>query len=325
VYFVKVNKLRFKAAVLEKYNEPLVIKEIEAQLQNNEVAIKVKATGICGMDIVIWRSGFRNLTPPLVLGHEIFGELEEKPVGIYSIINCGRCKYCVLGKENLCLNSQFLGMAKFGGFAEYVIVPRDNIFQLPDKEYVKYAATVEPLATSIHAAKLALVKKGKTILVTGAGGGVGIHMIQYLKYLGARVVSITSESKKEAVKRYSDEVITEKDFSRYIKDVDVVMELVGSETINESLRALSREGILVLVGNVTGSEITLKRPALTILREQRIIGSASYTRKEVDEAIKLIRNNVVKAIYKEYEFESINEAITDLLHNKILGRAVLII
>jgi alcohol dehydrogenase len=316
--------LRFKAAVLEKYNEPLAIREIQAETQSNEVIVKVKATGMCGMDIVIWRGGFRNLTPPLILGHEIFGELEEKPVGIYSIITCGRCKYCVSGKENLCLNSQSLGTGRRGGYAEYVVVPRDNIFQLPDKEYTKYAATVEPLATSIHAAKLASVEKDKRVLVTGSGGGVGIHMIQYLKYLGAKVVSITSESKKETVKRFSDEVITEKDFSKYVKDIDIVMELVGSETINESLRVLSREGILVLVGNVTGSEITLKRPGLTIFREQRIIGSFSYTRREVDEAIKLIRDNTVKAVYKEYKLESVNEAITDLLHGRILGRAVLV-
>lgn len=76
--------------------------------------------------------------------------------------------------------------------------------------------------------------------MTGAGGGVGIHTIQYLKSLGARVVSVTSPSKSEIVSRFSDQVITQKDFSKQVKDVDVVIELVGSETINESLRALRR-------------------------------------------------------------------------------------
>lgn len=317
--------MKFKAAVLDKYNEPLTIKEIEVQPQSGEIAVRVKATGMCGRDIVIWRGGFRNLTPPLVLGHEVYGEIEGKPVGVYGTVVCGKCKYCTSGKENLCLNSQFLGEMRLGGYAEYVIIPNNNIFPLPDKDYSKYAAGVCPLATSIHAAKLSSVEKGKSVLVTGAGGGVGIHMIQYLKYLGAKVVSITSKSKEEIVRRFSDEVLTEKEFSKYVKDVDIVMELVGSETINESLRSLSREGVLVLIGNVTGNEISIKRPALTIMREQRIIGSASYNRKEINEAVKLLHQGVIKPVYKEYSLENVNEAIKDLINGKVLGRAVLLI
>ncbi|WP_243678092.1 hypothetical protein [Vulcanisaeta distributa] len=113
---------------------------------------------------------------------------------------------------------------------------------MPDGDYVKYAAAVCPLATAIHASKLGNVGPGTRVLVTGgAGGGVGVHTIQYLKSLGAYVISITSPAKADFVAKYSDEVVTDREFSRKVRDVDVVLEIVGAATINESLRTLRRE------------------------------------------------------------------------------------
>lgn len=308
---------------MKNFNEPFQIEEIDIKPRRDEALVKVKASGICGRDLVIWKGGFKNLQLPLILGHEIFGEFNDAPIGIYGALTCGECKYCRSGKENLCTSLQFLGEGKAGGYAEAIAVPKNNIFPLPDREYEKYAATVCPLATAIHASKLADVK-GKKVLVTGAGGGVGIHTIQYLKFLRAHVISITSESKVSIVKKYSDEVITEKEFSKIIRDVDVVFEIVGADTINESLRALSREGTLVLIGNVSGAEISLKRPALTIMREQKIIGSAAYTKKEVQEAVELVHRGIIEPIYAKYKLEDANQAFKDLIQGKIIGRAVLV-
>ncbi|BCS92477.1 Acryloyl-coenzyme A reductase [Metallosphaera sp. J1] len=309
------------AAVLERFSEPLVLREAEV---GEGLSVQVKASGMCGRDLVIWRGGFRNLTPPLILGHEIYGEYEGKPVGVYGVETCGECRYCKAGKENLCENARFLGEARPGGYAEVVAVREQGIFPLPDKEYEKYAAGVCPLATAIHSSRIAGIQRGDTVLVTGAGGGVGIHTIQYLKFLGAKVVSVTSSSKVEVVSKFSDQVITQKDFSRQVKDVDAVIELVGSETVNESLRALKREGTLVLVGNVTGKEISLMRPALTIMREHRIVGSAAYTRAEVREAVRLIHEGMVKPVYRKYHLREVNTAMKDMMEGNVLGRAVLV-
>lgn len=313
-----------KAAVIEEFKKPLAIRHIEPKkLSDKDVLVKVKATGMCGRDLVVWKGGFKNLKPPIISGHEIFGEYEGKPVGVFGTVVCHSCKYCLSGRENLCENSVFLGEGRPGGYAEEVYVPEDNLYPLPDTNYEAYAATICPLATAIHASRLADVKKGTKVLVTGAGGGVGIHMIQYLKLLGAYVISVTSEHKRSVVEKFSNETITQKDFSRVVKDVDVVMELVGSETINESLRSLTRDGVLVLIGNVTGEEIKLLRPALTIMRQQRIIGSAAYTRKEVLEAVKLVHEGKITPFYKTFKLEEVNEAIEELNQGKILGRGVL--
>lgn len=315
--------MKAKAAVLEKFEEDFLIKEIDISASNREIIINVKACGICGRDLVIWKGGFRNLKTPLILGHEVYGEFEGKPVGVFSAITCGNCKYCLSGKENLCNSLILLGEGKNGGYASAIAVPKENVFPLPDRNYEFYAASVCAIATSIHASKLAGGIKGKNVLVTGAGGGVGIHMIQYLNYAGAKVIALTSKQKEEKVKEFADELITEKEFSKQVKDVDVVMELVGSETINESLRSLSKEGILILIGNITGNEISLKRPALTIMREQKIIGSAAYTKKEVEEAIRLIHEGFIKPVYKTYPLEEINTAYLELRNANVLGRAVL--
>ncbi|MGC8606850.1 MAG: alcohol dehydrogenase catalytic domain-containing protein [Vulcanisaeta sp.] len=316
--------MRVLAAVLREFNKPFSIEEYDiGEPGPNDVVVKVRAEGICGRDLVIWRGGFRNLKPPLILGHEIFGELNGRAVGVFGAITDGTCPYCRAGKENLCVNLQFFGEGKSGGYAEAVIVPKNNVFELPDNDYVKYAAAVCPLATAIHASILSNIGSGTRVVVTGAGGGVGIHTIQYLKSLGAYVISITSLGKADFVARFSDEVITERDFSRKVKDVDVVLEIVGAATINESLRALKREGTLVLIGNIEGEEIRLTRPALTVMREHRIIGSAAYTRSEVLRAVELLHKDIIKPIYRSYGFRDVNQAYNDLLNQKVLGRAVL--
>ncbi|MGC8542503.1 MAG: alcohol dehydrogenase catalytic domain-containing protein [Vulcanisaeta sp.] len=316
--------MRVLAAVLREFNKPFNIEEFDVgEPGPNDVIVRVKAEGICGRDLVIWRGGFKNLKPPLVLGHEIFGEVDGRPVGVFGAITDGTCPYCKAGKENLCLNLQFFGEGRPGGYAEAVIAPKNNVFELPDSDYVKYAAAICPLATAIHASRLSNVGSRTRVLVTGAGGGVGIHTIQYLKYLGAYVISITSPAKADFVARYSDEVITDREFSRKVKDVDVVLEIVGAATINESLRALRREGVLVLIGNTEGEEIRLARPALTVMREHRIVGSAAYTRREVLEAVDLVHKGVIKPVYKVYSFRDVNQAYDDLMNQRVLGRAVL--
>ncbi|MFB6470518.1 MAG: alcohol dehydrogenase catalytic domain-containing protein [Vulcanisaeta sp. AZ3] len=316
--------MRVLAAVLREFNKPFSIEEFDiGEPGPNETVVRVKAAGICGRDLVIWRGGFRNLKPPLVLGHEIFGEVNGRAVGVFGAITDGTCQYCRAGKENLCENLQFFGEGKPGGYAEAVIAPMNNIFELPDNDYAKYAATICPLATAIHASRLGNVEPGTKVLVTGAGGGVGIHAIQYLKYLGAYVISVTSPAKADFVSRYSDEVITEREFSRRVRNVDVVLEIVGAATINESLRALKREGILVLIGNTEGEEVRLVRPALTVMREHRIVGSAAYNKAEVLKAVELVHKGVVRPVYRVYDFKDVNKAYEDLVSQRVLGRAVL--
>ncbi|BCU66831.1 alcohol dehydrogenase [Sulfolobales archaeon HS-7] len=307
--------------VLEEFNKPLVRKEVEDQ---GEVEVDVKSSGVCGRDIVIWKGGFRNLRPPLVLGHEVYGELEGRAVGIFSTVVCNSCRYCKSGEENLCENSVYLGEGRYGGYAEKVIIPRGNVYPLPDSNYEKYAAAVCPLATAIHSSKLAGVRPGDKVLVTGAGGGVGIHTIQYLKLLGAHVVSITSKEKEGKVKPFSDEVISEGEFHKEVDDVDVVIEIVGAPTINESLRTLKRGGTLVLVGNVSGENVEVKRPALLIMRQITVKGSAAYTRNEVLESVKMINNGKIRPIYEKFKLEDVNEAIQKMVAGTIAGRAVLV-
>ncbi|BFH73095.1 alcohol dehydrogenase catalytic domain-containing protein [Sulfurisphaera javensis] len=307
-----------KAAILYNFNQDFKIEETKPK--GVGVKVNVAATGICGRDIVIWKGGFRNLKTPIILGHEIVGYYKDKPVAVYPNINCGKCEYCKKGKENLCDNSIIIGENQdfTGGYAEEVIVPENNLISLPDEDFEKYAAALDPLATSIHATKLVNINKDSKVLVTGAGGGVGVHLVQYLKYLGINnVYALTSKGEK--LKEFTENVVTDIKSLKF----DIIFELVGSKTINDSLRALNKEGTLILIGNVEGEPITLLRPALSIMRQHKIIGSASYTKKEYEEAIRLIHEKKIKPIYQTYDLSDINRAYKDLQNRKVFGRAVL--
>ncbi|BBE42131.1 Alcohol dehydrogenase [Conexivisphaera calida] len=310
--------------MIEEFGRDLRMEDVEMEPGPGEVPVEVRASGICGRDLVVWRGGFRNLRPPLIPGHEVFGELDGRPVGVFGAITCGTCRYCRSGKENLCESLTFLGEGRPGGYAEVVDVPLGNVFDLPDSDYPRYAAAACPLATAIHSSRIAGIREGERVLVTGAGGGVGIHAIQYLRAIGAKVISATSEGKVDVVSRYSDQVVTGREFSRDVREVDAVLEIVGSDTVNESLRSLRREGRLVLVGNVGGRSIELVRPAMSIMREHAILGSAAFTKSEYLEAVRMIHEGMIEPHYRTYPLEGVNDAYRDVAGGRIVGRAVLV-
>ncbi|NON61276.1 alcohol dehydrogenase catalytic domain-containing protein [Acidianus sp. RZ1] len=308
-----------KAAVLYQFKSPFKIEDVRSNPMPGFVKVNVKVVGVCGRDVVIWKGGFKNFKLPAILGHEIFGFYNDKPVAVYSGIFCGNCKFCKQGKENLCDSYSMIGENTPGGYAEEVYAPERNLIELPDKNFEKYASASEPVATIIHASNLAQIKKGDKVLVTGASGAVGIHGIQYLNILGAEVYGLTS--KPEIVKEAGGIPIGNEDLKR--ERFDVIMELVGSITINDDLRSLKKEGTLVLIGNIEGVPITLNRPAMSIMREHKIIGNASFTVNEFKHAIKLIAEGKIRPYFKTFSLEEINEAYKTMLERRQIGKTLL--
>ncbi len=316
---------KFRAAVLKEFGGKFEISHVEVKPpQGFSAEVEVRAVGVCGRDLVVWKGGFRNLRPPLILGHEVFGLYRGRPVGVYPAIVGEKCK--LVEPHNLCTDYMILGENTPGGYAERVYVPEWNIIELPDEEFSKYAAAVCGVATFIHASRLAGVSSGEKVLVTGASGGVAIHGIQYLASLGAEVIAYTrSQAKAEVLRSLGVNVVSSLDFYKESGRVDHVMETVGAPTINRSIRSLKPGGTLVLIGNVTGEPIVLERPALVVMREVRIVGSAAYTRDEYAEAVRIVGEGNIRPFYKEYRLESINEAYMDIVGGKVVGRAVLVV
>lgn len=318
--------MRFKAAVLREYMAPFSIEEVDiTPPEQGWVPIRVKAVGVCGRDVVVWRGGFPNLRPPLLLGHEVFGEYKGQAVGVYPGIGPAHCA------ENVatCTEYRVLGEHYPGGYAEYVYVPRENLVELPSREYERFAAGVCGVATFMHAARVAGLGAGSKVLVTGASGGVGIHGVQYLLHMGVEVYAVTrSEEKARILEDIGAEpVLAEKGFgvklAREKGRVDAVFEVVGAATINESIRALKPRGVLVLIGNVEGKPITLSRPALLVMREYRVTGSAAFTLSEYRAAIRFVAGPWFKPFYRVYGLGEVNEAYRDITGGRLLGRAVL--
>ncbi len=315
-----------KAAVMTAYRAPFEIRDVDIRPPVEDwVPVRVRAVGVCGRDLVVWKGGFPNLRPPLILGHEVFGEYQGKPVGVYPGIAPPGCGEDVAS----CTGYGILGENYPGGYAETVYVPRENLVPLPSRDYNRYAASVCGVATIMHASRVAGIGAGSRVLVTGATGGVGVHGVQYLVEIGVEVYGLTRSPEKARVLEELGvtPVIAEKGFGKKLVEkhgrVDAVLDLVGAATFNEAMRTLKPRGVLVLVGNVEGKPVTIERPALLVMREYRVTGSAAFTLKEYRAAIGFVSKPWFNPFYKAYRLEDVNEAYRDILGGRIIGRAVL--
>lgn len=257
----------------------------------HEVVVQVKAAGICGSDIPrIYKTGTYSF--PLIPGHEFAGivtamgedvdvKWRDKPVGIFPLIPCHCCKQCEKKQYEMCRHYSYLGSRTNGGFAEYVIVPEENLIEIPQSVDYDVAAMLEPMAVAVHAMRKSRVKSGNVVAVCGLGT-IGLLLCMFL--LDAGIINIYVIGNKEFQKQKIMELGIPEDHycdSNKVQvnewlstqtegnGVDVFFECVGKEeTIAQAIVNTSPGGTVQLIGN-PAADIDLKKDVYwKILRNQ---------------------------------------------------------
>ena len=248
-----------------------------------EVLVKVGAVTVNhGPDTMVRSGTFRLPIPlPHISGSDPAGEVVSvgegvddsllgQRVAVEPIVACGECDFCAAGAgENYCRAWTLLGVHRWGGRAEYVVVPARNLVPLPDNVGFEQAACLGmAYLTSYHGlVRKAQIRADDTLLVLGAGGGVGVAAIQIAKDAGARVIAATAESWKEERARSigADVVVNDSspDWPSAVleatrgRGVSVVFDNVGPATWPLSLPLLDRAGRFVCSGATTGAELSV--------------------------------------------------------------------
>lgn len=291
-------------------------------LRDNDVRIRVEACGVCFHDVVT-RNGVlrRGIRMPLIPGHEVSGIVESVGPRVRSFkpgdrvctaqrrYICGFCRYCRSGRETSCDEREFLGDADLnGGYAEYVCVGDDNVVHVPEGVALDEAAIVScAIGTELNAIRdVAQVRPGDRVLISGAGGGLGVHGLQLARGSGAYVYAVTtSPDKAERLRALgAHEVIIcarGEDFSPMIREstrgegVDVVIDNVGSVLFEPTRKSLGMGGRWIFVGQLTGDFVRLN-PAQLFMRDISIKSVKSTSRNQLQDSLELVKQGLVKPV-----------------------------
>ena len=313
----------------------------------NDVVIEVHAAGLCGHDIAIMTGLLRRgVDHSVILGHEISGTIAQlgsdvtglakgDPVVASLTASCGRCDRCNSGLDYRCRYGSGVGHGVNGGFAEYVKLPATGVTPLPsDIDLVGASLIACPIGVCVRAAKsVARVSAGESVLVTGAGGGLGVHAVQIAGALGAQVfAATTSPEKLDGLDSYAPGGAIlggELDFSELVlaftedKGADVVIDTVGSATFRSAIRSLSQYGRMVLLGEVEGSRASLNLTDI-MFRDAAIYGSTGASRPDIEAAIELVASGEVQpVVHTTMPLEDASEAVSLVTSRQATGRVAL--
>ena len=296
-------------------NDDIRIEEMPVpQIGSGELLIKIEASGICGSDVMEW---YRKNRAPLVLGHEIAGEIVDVGKGVrYNIgervtashhVPCNTCYYCLNGHHTVC---DTLRTTNFdpGGFAEYVRLPSINVdrgvYPIPDNVSLEEATFTEPLACVIRGQRKANIKPGQTVLVLGSGIAGLLH-IQLARALGAGLIIATDivDYRLKAAKKFGAKyaINAKENVPEFIKDVndgrlaDLVIVCTGATSaIEQALKSVDRAGTILFFAP-TKEGVTIPFSINETFWRKDVILTTSYAGAPVDHhiALKLIKEKRV--------------------------------
>lgn len=313
-----------------------------------EIVVEVAAAGLCGHDIAIMTGLLRRgVDHGVVLGHEVSGRVAQVGDGVDALsvgdavvasltAACGACDRCAAGVDYRCRNGSGVGHGADGGFAEFVRLPAVSVTPLPDGVDLASACLIAcPIGVAARAAKsVARMRPGETALVTGAGGGLGIHAVQVANALGAAQVfaATSSPEKLDAIDRYAPGGAIlggELDFSElvmaftYDEGVDVVIDTVGSATFRSALRCLSQYGRMALLGEVEGGRASLSLTDI-MFRDAAILGSTGASKPDIEAAVQMVASGAVEPVIGEaVALEDAAVAVATVARREVVGRVAL--
>ena len=320
------------------------------KLGPKDVLVKVKACGV-GLTVSNFMMGGMGKDPkllPRIPGDETAGEVAEvgsqvegfrvgDRVLVYLFITCGKCEYCLSGRNNLCANFRgWIGRHYDGGYAEFVKVPESNLFKLPEEiKFIDATIINTALSSSVHVLdSRARMSFADNIMVMGAAGGVGVHLVQLAKLYGGNVFAVdVDEEKLHRLKEYgTDFILNPKkvDLPEEInkltngRGVNIVVELVGTpETLTNSMKCLGKEGRLVNLTSHPG--VKLEAPLISlVLNEITVTGSRYTTKQEFLKAVEFLREGKIKPVISVVrKLEEVEKIHVSLAEHKLFGRGAI--
>lgn len=261
-------------ALVKKYSKPGIwLEDVpEPEVGMHDVLIKVKKTAICGTDIHIynWDEWSQKTIPvPMVTGHEFVGEVAAIGSDVHDVkigdlvsaeghVVCGKCRNCLAGRRHLCKDTSGIGVNRPGAFAEYISVPRGNIWKCDPSIPLDVLSIFDPLGNAVHTA-LKYSVLGEDVLITGAGP-IGIMAAAIVRHVGARHVVITDVNpyrlelaEKMGVTRAVD--VTKQTIPEVMKELgmkegfDVGLEMSGNgKAFSDMLESMFHGGKIALLG-----------------------------------------------------------------------------
>lgn len=315
------------------------------EIDDTEVLVRVKAFSLNHLDVWIMEGKYPLAVPlPRVFGSDAAGVVERcgkfvhqvKPgdaVVIYPGLSCGRCGRCLAGRDNECRDFSLLGVMTAGVSAEYVKVPGDNVFKMPEGLTFEEAAGIGvTYSTSWNSLVLrAGIQYGDSVLVHAAGSGVGTALIQIARLFGATVISTVGDDWKgqKALDLGVDHVINHRreDILEAVKRftagelVDIVVDHVGADTFGVSLGAVKRGGRVVTFGASSGDlvPVSLRR---IFGKNLTIHGIYVGPRSAFAQCLRLMPRRLRTVVDSVLPFQEAPAAYEKLLSRQFFGKIV---
>ncbi|GGD72612.1 zinc-dependent alcohol dehydrogenase [Paenibacillus nasutitermitis] len=312
------------------------------QPQADEVLIRVLGVGICGSEIEGYLGHNSLRVPPLIMGHEICGRVEQNGTGAnqYSVgqkvvvnplLFCGECLSCLKGLTQLCAKRQIVGIHRPGGFAQYTVVPQSTLVPVSESINPYRASLAEPLACSLRAARRAMEHHSFPNVVVFGAGGIGLLCAKVARLLGASEVLIvdTNDERLHMARNIKFDHTCNpisgslKEYATALfgsKGVDVVIDAAGFQPTRESgMELLSPGGTFMNIGlGIDETKLYINR---LIRSEIEILGSFCYTRQDFYDAVQLLEQGVIteEGWTEVRGLTEANAAFQDLVAGKVIN------
>ena len=292
-----------KALVIEKPGNARIRTVRVAPLGERDVRIKVKASGICGTDVHIFRGDYLG-GYPVIPGHEFSGVIEEvggkvtrfkagDRVAVEPNISCDNCHACLSNRQNFCDQWNAIGVTLPGGMAEFVVVPEKAVFGIGILPFL-VGAFVEPLSCVLHGVERAGIRMGDRVLIMGAGP-IGILLLKAIQLKGASEITqldLNLNRLELAEKSGAAKVCTS--LEQLPRDsFDVVVDASGAVSLMERAPEFARKGGTVLWFGVPNRDAKLQLPAFTIFEKGLFLLSSYTSVRNSIQALELLENGKI--------------------------------
>ena len=319
------------SVVVKKYGGPDILEYVKSDSQNIDdkcVKIKVSACGVNFADVLTIKGRYQERPrPPFSPGLEISGKI----IGIGKNVTEHK------------VGDLVMSIMKYGGYKSEVVVPSENTYKVPSNMPLEIAAGFPVIYGTAYSALVtsAKIKKGETCLILGATGGVGIATVEIAKALGSNVIACGGSDSKlksctskgaDYVINYKEKILRNELNKLNIKEIDVVIDMIGGQYALDSVKSLKWNGRFVVVGfasgnipNIPANRLLLKNAsAIGLYWGELAYREPNSIKKDFLKLEELYNRNLLKPNnHKTFKLENASEALQYLLERKNIGKLVL--